>query len=127
MQHVAKPGCVPLSVGRIPCCSSLYHFQSVNIYLGVWISNSTDIFDERPNSCEEDLLFYGDSSNVEVSSKKSNGFVCLVADILLSVKVTPRYLPDETLAMIWSCNLYSAFTGLLLLVTITGFEINSSK
>ena len=82
MPHVANAGCVPLSAGHIPCCSSLYHFQPADIYLGLWIPYRTGELDERPNKCEVGLLFYGDSSNVEVSSKKSDGSVCLLADIL---------------------------------------------
>ena len=73
MPQVANAGCVPLSVGHIPCCSSLYHFQSADIYLGVWIPNSTGVLDERSNKCEVGLLFYGDSANDEVSSQKSDG------------------------------------------------------
>ena len=38
---------------------------------------STGIFDQRPKMCEVGLLFYCDNSNVEVSSKKSDGSVCL--------------------------------------------------
>ena len=38
---------------------------------------STGIFDQRPKKCEVGLLFYCDSSNVEVSSKKFDVSVCL--------------------------------------------------
>ena len=81
-QYVANAGCVSLSVCHIPCCSPLYHFQSPDINLGVWIPHSTGILDKRSHKHEIGLLFDGDSSSAEIFSQKTNGSVCLVANLL---------------------------------------------